>query len=131
MAEVLRQWRILVAEDDKFLSNAYKTQLTAAGFEVKIVMDGEGALRELASFAPDVVILDLKMPKTDGFYFLEKLAQDNKPHPPIIVASNFGDKPDIERAMKLGVNDYVIKSNLSMKGLIEKVNQILRSTPRV
>lgn len=121
--------KILVAEDDKFLATAYKTKLTSAGFEVKVVIDGEEALRELTNFAPDILILDLKMPKVDGFYLLETLKKNAQAHPPIIVASNSGDKPDIERAMALGAADYVVKSNLSMKGLIEKINVQLRNTP--
>ncbi|OGM32941.1 hypothetical protein A2803_05095 [Candidatus Woesebacteria bacterium RIFCSPHIGHO2_01_FULL_44_21] len=123
--------KVLVAEDDKFLGEAYKTKLTSAGYEVKLVADGEEALRELIDFAPAVVILDLKMAKADGFYFLESLGKSAQPHPPIIVASNSGDKTDIDRAMKLGATDYVVKSNLSMKGLIEKIQLILQPKNQV
>lgn len=120
--------KILVAEDDKFLSEAYKTKLGSSGFEVKIVSDGEEALQEFAAFVPDLVILDLKMTKVDGFHFLETLVKNGQVGKiPIIVASNSGEKSDIERAMSLGAADYVIKSNLSMKGLIEKIERALKS----
>lgn len=119
--------KILVAEDDKFLSEAYKTKLSSSGFEVKIVVDGEEALREITGFDPDLVILDLKMPRYDGFYFLEGLRGNGHPsRPPVVVASNSGDKNDVARAMSLGAADYVVKSNLSMTGLIEKINGILQ-----
>jgi two-component system phosphate regulon response regulator PhoB/two-component system alkaline phosphatase synthesis response regulator PhoP len=122
--------KILVAEDDKFLSEAYRTKLVGVGFEVRLVVDGEEALKEFESFAPDIVILDLKMPKVDGFFFLETLKNAGKIGTvPVIVASNSGDKPDIERAMALGATDYVVKSNLSMKGLVEKINLLLHSKP--
>ncbi len=119
--------KILVVEDDKFLSEAYRSKLTTADFEVRVATDGEGALKELAGFSPDVIVLDLKMPKSDGFYFLEALRQNGQINKvPIIVASNSGDKIDIERAMALGATDYVVKSNLSMKGLIEKIGMHLK-----
>jgi len=123
--------KVLVAEDDKFLSEAYKTKFANAGYEVKVVFDGQEALKEYEIFSPDVVILDLKMPRVDGFWFLQALADKGLAKKvPVIVASNSGDKSDIERAMSLGAADYVVKSNLSMKGLIEKVEDALSSRQR-
>jgi two-component system phosphate regulon response regulator PhoB/two-component system alkaline phosphatase synthesis response regulator PhoP len=119
--------KILVAEDDKFLSGAYKAKLTTSGYEVKVVFDGAEALKEFSEFSPNLVILDLKMPKVDGFWFLQELKNTGQiSKVPIIVASNSGDKPDIERALALGARDYVVKSSLSMKGLIEKVDSYLK-----
>lgn len=121
--------KILVAEDDKFLSEAYKTKLTKAGFEVKLVFDGEEALKEFSVYLPDAVVLDIKMPKADGFFFLQGVAQIKLlKKVPIIVASNAGDKTDIEKAMNMGATDYVVKSSLSMSGLIEKINKHLQTT---
>jgi len=120
--------KILVAEDDKFLSEAYKTKLTKAGFEVKLVFDGEEALKEFLVFAPDAVILDLKMPKADGFFFLEGLTKTGQTKKvPVIIASNSGDKTDVQKALSMGAVDYVVKSSLSMSGLIEKINAHLVS----
>jgi DNA-binding response OmpR family regulator len=105
--------KILIAEDDKFLLNAYRVKFSKAGFEIKIVSDGEEALEALKTFVPDAMLLDLVMPKKDGFAVLEAVKADaNLKKIPVIVASNLGQKEDIERAQKLGANDYIIKSDI-------------------
>ncbi len=116
--------KILVAEDDKFLSSAYRVKLTKAGYEVKMTSDGKEALQEVGAFTPDLIILDLVMPVMDGFSFLAELQkQDNRV--PILVASNLGESEDIVRATKLGAIDYIVKTDLSMKKLIEKIKSII------
>ena len=93
--------KILVAEDDKFLDNAYRVKLTKAGFEVKIVRDGKEALEVLKTFLPDIIILDLVMPIKDGFATLEELKQDPRlKNIPVMVASNLGQKEDEERVLQ-------------------------------
>lgn len=122
--------KILVVEDDRLLSEAYKNKLSGEGFEIRLAHSGQEALKEYLNFLPDVVVLDIKMPGSDGFFFLESLKADpSLKKVPIIAVSNSGDKSDIERAMALGATDYVLKSNLSMKGLIEKINELLHNTP--
>lgn len=119
--------KVLIAEDDKFLANAYRVKLTKAGFEVKIVSDGEEAVTILPTFIPDILILDLVMPKKDGFMVLA----DMKKNPvwskiPVIVASNLGQKEDIQKAMSLGANDYIIKSDFSLSKLVDKINALIK-----
>lgn len=118
--------KIIVAEDDAFLSKAYKAKLTKAGYEVLVVGDGSEFLLNLKSFSPDIAILDLVMPKTDGFSVLEQIKADPSiKRIPIIVASNLGQTEDLQRAKALGASDYVVKSDLSMKSLIDKINKLL------
>jgi len=118
--------KILIAEDDKFLANAYRVKLSKSSYEVKITSDGQEFLQVLATFQPDLVILDLVMPKVDGFTALQKLRTDPKwKSLPVVVASNLGQKEDIERAKKMGATDYVVKSDLSMKSLIAKVEKMI------
>lgn len=120
--------KILVAEDDKSLSAAYKMGLENDGFEVKVVGDGMEMLEAYDKFAPDVVLLDLVMPKMDGYAALERLGQDGRlGRAPVIVATNLGQNEDMDRVMALGASDYVIKSDLSMKGLISKIRFHLSS----
>jgi len=115
--------KILVAEDDKYLNTAYRLKLTKAGYEVKMAEDGEEVIALLGEFAPDVILLDLMMPKKDGFITLEEVKKNDKWKTiPVIVASNLGQDGDIERAMKLGAADFVIKSDMSMEDLLKKVN---------
>lgn len=113
---------ILVAEDDRFLANAYRVKLTKAGFNVKIVSDGEETLESLKTSIPDVIILDLVMPKKDGFTVLSELKKDpNLAKIPCIVASNLGQKEDIDKARALGAADYIIKTDMSLNDIIEKI----------
>lgn len=118
--------KILVAEDDNFLANAYRVKLTKADFEVRIVSDGDKAIEALKSFVPDLIILDLVMPGMDGFSVLE-IIKDSEEYKniPVLVASNLGESEDIVKATKLGASDYIVKTELSMKKLIEKIGVLL------
>lgn len=121
--------KILVAEDDKFLATAYRAKLSKAGFEVQIANDGEELLAMLANFVPDVILLDLIMPKKDGFSALTEIkANDAWKAIPVIIASNLGQKEDIEKGLQLGAKDFVIKSEMSLEDLIAKVNKVVIPT---
>ena len=114
--------KILVAEDDTFLANAYRVKLTKEGFDVAIARDGDEFLKALPTFLPDLIILDLIMPVKDGFAVLSELKQHEEwKKIPVIVASNLGQKEDIDKAMALGATDFIIKSDLSLSDLIDKV----------
>lgn len=118
--------KVLVVEDDNFLANAYRVKLTKSGFEVKMTRDGSEAIDALSSFTPDIIILDLVMPRKDGFSVLEDLkANQNWKNIPIIVASNLSQKEDIDKGLKLGAQDYFIKSDLSLDELVAKINKLL------
>lgn len=118
--------KILVAEDDEFLANAYRVKLTRDGYEVKTVSDGGGVFKEIENFFPDLIILDLIMPSMDGFLVLEYLKKSDKwKDIPVLVASNLGQSEDIVKATKLGALDYIVKADLSMKKLSEKVKAVL------
>jgi len=114
--------RILLAEDDKFISRAYKDGLTRAGFEVETAYDGNEALKKIRANKPNLILLDLVMPDKDGFETLEELHLDKKLKKiPVIVLSNLGQDSDVKKGKELGAVDYLIKSDHSMKEVIEKV----------
>jgi DNA-binding response OmpR family regulator len=118
--------KVLVVEDDKFLVHAYSLKLEKAGFEIQVANDGEQALEVLKTFMPHVIILDLVMPRKDGFATLTEIKQqDALKNIPVIVASNLGQNDEVERAKKLGAADFVTKSNLSMSELVEKINSFI------
>jgi len=122
--------KIFVAEDDKFLANAYRLKLTKAGFEVKIVRDGQELLNLLEIAIPDLIILDIIMPVKDGFVTMQELkANKSWSTIPVIVASNLGQKEDIDKAMNLGANDFFVKSDLSLVAVIQKINALIKQTP--
>jgi DNA-binding response OmpR family regulator len=114
--------KVLVAEDDKFLSNAYRVKLSKAGIEAKLATDGNEALQILKTFTPNVILLDLVMPVKDGFATLQEIKANSEwKSIPVIVASNLGQKEDIEKGKKLGAADFIVKSDLSLDELITKL----------
>ena len=118
--------KVLVVEDDKFLVHAYSLKLEKAGFTVQIANDGEQALEVLPTFMPDLIILDLVMPRKDGFATLTEIKQqDAYKNIPVLVASNLGQADEISRAKSLGAADFVTKSNLSMNELVDKINSFV------
>lgn len=118
--------KILIAEDDAFLLDIFHNQFVENKFKVKLAENGEEALKTLETFVPDVMILDLLMPKLDGFEVLEKMKVDDKLSKiPVIVASNLDSPENIEKAMELGAVDYFVKSNISIQDLIEKCKKYL------
>ncbi len=124
-------YKVLVCEDDKFLSGAYRIKLTKLGFEVQLASDGDDALAHLETFTPDIILLDLIMPGKDGFSTLMRLrAEERWKHIPVIVASNLGQKEDIDKSMALGATDFIVKSDTSLEAVAEKINTILKIPPQ-
>jgi len=118
--------QILVVEDDQFLISAYRIKLQKVGFEITVATDGVEALEKIKSQNFDLVILDLIIPKIDGFGVLTEIrSQEKYKSLPILVASNLGQMEDINRAIKLGANDFVVKSDTSLDALIEKIKKLI------
>ena len=118
--------KILVVEDDAFFSSIMSEELTKVGYEVKSVFDGTHAIQAIEDEKPDLVLLDLLMPQTDGFQVLTALKNNpSSPTTPVIVLSNFGQSQDIKRAKDLGATDFLIKINYMPKQVLEKVSAVL------
>lgn len=114
--------RILLAEDDKFLSTALGDKLTREGFAVIKATNGLEAAEQVKSAKPDLVLLDLIMPKKTGFEVLAEMKLDPETkHIPVIVLSNLGQEVDIKKAKDLGANDYLVKSDVELKEVLEKI----------
>jgi len=118
--------RILLAEDDRFLRKAAETTLKRNGFEVSTAIDGEDALRSIREEAPDLILLDLIMPKVQGFEVLRSVKADPATAGiPVIILSNLGQDRDVERALEYGAAAYLIKANLSLDDLVKQVRRTL------
>lgn len=114
--------KLLIVEDDGFLIRAYETKLKDSGLDIKIVTDGDEALAALADFKPDLILLDLVMPRKDGYAFLDELRQMPEfKHTPVIVASNLGQKADMKRARDKDILEYIVKSDLPLDELVHKI----------
>jgi DNA-binding response OmpR family regulator len=114
--------RILLAEDDRFLRKAAETMLRRNGFTVTPAADGEEALRLAQEAPPDLMLLDLIMPKMQGFDVLAALkASPATAGIPVIVLSNLGQDSDVQLARERGAHDYIIKSNIALEALVDRV----------
>lgn len=125
-----RPTRILLVEDDKFLRKAAEVTLKRQGFDVLTAQDGEAGLDLAREAMPDLVLLDLIMPKMQGFQVLGHLKADRKTAGiPVVVMSNLGQDSDVQRAIDAGASAYVVKSNTALQSLVETVRQILARAP--
>jgi len=119
--------RILLVEDDRFLRKAAEATLRRNGFVVRTAVDGEEALQRIQEEAPDLVLLDLIMPKLQGFEVLRILKQDPATRQiPVVVLSNLGQEGDVQQALQGGAIAYLIKANLSLQDLVTHVQKILQ-----
>lgn len=119
--------KILLAEDDKFIAMAYQAGLENAGWRVLLASDGDEALDVLKKEGASLILLDLMMPKKNGFEFLEITNADEKLRKiPVIVLSNLGQESDIKRCKDLGAVDYLIKANFSMQEVVDRVKMHLQ-----
>jgi len=118
--------RILVAEDDRFLRKAAEMALKRQGYTVLTAADGEEALRAAQSELPDLILLDLIMPKVNGFDVLQALKKEAPTAKiPVIVMSNLGQDRDVQQAMDAGAAAYFIKTDLSLHALVLRVEETL------
>lgn len=126
--------RVLVVEDEEFLAQALKDNLAAEGCAVDIAANGEEAMARVRKGHPDIILLDLLMPKKDGFGVIEELkASPEWRSIPVIVLSNLGGDAEIKRAINLGADDYFVKSQHPIQEVVEKVKEYLsggRPAPR-
>jgi len=114
--------KILIIEDEKILLNLLKNKLSEIGYEVSVAMDGLAGLKAMKEVVPDLVLLDLIMPEMGGFELLEKREDDESIKGiPIIIISNSGQPVELDKAKKLGVNDWLIKTEFDPREVIEKV----------
>ncbi len=118
--------RILIVEDEEFLVRALKDNFEAEGCAVDVAMNGSEAIKHIRGRRPDLILLDLLMPKQDGFYVLEEVKKSSEWQLiPIIVLSNLGSDSEIKRALDMGADDYFVKSQHPIQEVIEKVKDCL------
>lgn len=125
MYMITRPISVLAVEDDKFITRAYQAKFESEGFNVRFAHDGVEAIGLLKKYIPDVIILDILMPRSDGFSVLEKIQKNKKwADIPVIMATNLEGENNITRARDLNADEYVVKSKLSLKDLVNRINEI-------
>jgi len=118
--------KILVIEDDAMISSMYKTKFAADGFAVAIAGDGEAGLKLARQKKPDIIMLDVILPRLDGFSVLEELKKDSATKDiPVIMLTNLGTKEDKVKGEKLGAVDYLVKASLTPGQVSQKIKTAL------
>ena len=118
--------KILLVEDDDALASVYETRLDAEGFSVKRVANGEEALATAMAYKPDLILLDVMMPKVSGFDVLDILR--NTPETTnikVVMLTALSQDSDKERAESLGVDDYLVKSQVVIADVVERIKHHL------
>ncbi len=116
---------ILLVEDDKFLRELISRKLSGEGFKIEEAVDGEAGLKKLEEIKPDLILLDLILPGLDGFEVLERI-KDNPSvsEIPVLILSNLGQRDEIEKGLKLGAVDFLVKAHFTPEEIVEKVKQV-------
>ena len=117
--------KILLVEDEKAISRALEMKLKSEGYEVVPAYDGEEAVLKFSEGGVDLVLLDLIIPKKDGFGVLADIRGKDK-KVPVIISSNLSQQNDLDKAKELGANDYFIKSDTSIAQVVENIKTFLR-----
>jgi DNA-binding response OmpR family regulator len=117
---------VLLVEDDVFLSGIYQKKFEMEGFKVVTADNGEKALVEAKKKKPNIILLDILLPKLDGFAVLEKLKADAETKEiPVILLTNLGQKDDVEKGLEAGAADYLIKAHFKPSEVVDKVRKVL------
>ena len=116
--------RILLVEDDRFLRRAAEASLRQRGFAVTVAADGEEALAKVRAEIPDLILLDLLMPKLTGIEVLRALrGEEATKKTRVLILSNSSREQDLEAIKELGVTDYLVKANLSLQELGDRLSR--------
>jgi CheY-like chemotaxis protein len=125
----MKNARILVIEDDKFMRRACEAGLKKRGFAVLTAVDGEEGLQQARTGAPHLILLDMLMPKLSGIETLEALKRDDETrHIPVVILSNSLVETDVQKAKALGAVGYIVKASLSLQELADRVLAFLEET---
>ncbi len=127
MSQKNKSIRILLAEDEASIREVLSRRLQQAGYEIIEAKDGQAAIKLFKGNTVDVVLLDLVMPLKSGFDVLEEIRVKMKSKVPVIILSNLDQKEDLELTKNLGADEFIVKSNVSMRNLISRISRICDS----
>src|SRR2546425_9373307 len=118
---------VLLVEDDQSVLEMYRLKLELDGYRVSTATDGEEGLRKAETLRPDIIFLDIRLPKMDGFEVLRRLrGQETTREIPVIILSNYGEDDLVARGLRLGAHEYLIKARTTPSSLSEGIDDWLR-----
>lgn len=123
----MNKYKILIIDDDEFLLDMYSLKFKEEGFDVEVAMGGLEALEKIKNgLEPNIILVDLVMPNMDGFEFIKELkgkalAKKSK----VVILTNLGQKEDVEKGIRLGADDYIVKAYFTPSEIMKKIKNIL------
>ena len=118
--------KVMIVEDDEHISKVYEIKLAKEGYATSLAVDGEEAVTKITSEKPDLILLDLMIPKKDGFGVLEDIKKvPELASIPVIVLSNLGQQSDQDRALGLGANEYLVKVDYPIQEVVDRIKKYL------
>ena len=121
--------KILLIEDEELIIRLLSKKLAAIGYDVSLAMDGREGLEKIKQIVPDLVLLDIVMPRIGGFEVMAEMKKDEKiAGIPVIIISNSGQPLELERAKDLGAVDWLVKTEFDPKEVAEKIQKYIRPT---
>lgn len=121
-----KTYRVLFAEDDKYINRAFYDGQKRHGFNVETAFDGNEAIKKIKDFNPHIILLDLLIPVCDGYEVLSWLRKKDKlKNQPVIIFTNLDSREDVNKALKMGAADYLVKANFTMPGVIKVIEKYL------
>lgn len=118
--------KILIIEDDKSLQNALAEMLTQEKYEIVSAFDGEEGLKKVKDEKPDLVLLDIILPKKDGYEVLAEIKKGEEKNIPVLILTNLEEIDNVQKAIDLGATTFMVKSDFSLKDVLEKVKENLK-----
>ncbi|MEK7105236.1 MAG: response regulator [Patescibacteria group bacterium] len=123
----MNKLRVLIVEDEPALAELYKQKFEMEGFSVHVATDGIEAIDHAMHHLPDIILLDILLPKKDGFAVLKELKQETKTkHIPVVILSSLGQDFEIKKGKDEGAEDYLIKTEATPSDVVKKINAILK-----
>lgn len=119
--------KVALIEDDHMLSEMYKIKFEKEGFAIVTAADGAEGLEVVQKEQPDIILLDVIMPRMDGFQTLQEL-RTRGIQTPVILLTNLGQEEDIKKGRELGATDYFVKSNFTPDAIVAKVRNVLKTS---
>ncbi len=118
--------KILIIEDDRYISKMYQLKLSLEGYDVQVADNGRIGVDKVKEFMPNIILLDILMPELDGFEVLKIIKEDSTTKGiPTLIMSNLGQEDHIQKGMKMGAIGYIVKSQFTPSKVVEKIKEVL------
>ena len=122
-----KKTKVLIIEDDSYISDMYRIKFESENFETIVANNGIEGIKFLEKVVPDIILLDVVMPKVDGFSVLKEIKKNPKLNKiPVVLLTNLSQKENVERGFELGASSYIIKAHFTPSEVVEKIKEVLK-----